>query len=330
MLRFEFKIILFLNVIALLGFVFPKAIAEDLAPKSVIAFDKTSEVSSGNSIRLIDLVSIDSLAALEEAQLNLLNQEILEPMYSGESKDISTNELAKIIRKLNENEDLNFSSIKFILPEVISIKAYGQKVPEQKIVKQIMITALKNCNQCQIKIQKIHVPEFENKSALVGYQLDLTQLKIAGSFLLPLKLQYENQDKVAYVNGQLQTFMPALLTTRAMMPNQKINEEDFKKQNIEIIYAQDALATAEDIKDHVLNKTIALGRAIYKSDLKKEIAVNRGQTVQVMSGNDSFEVSSQMIAVDAGAVGDSIKLKNPDTQKTVSGEIIEKGLVRIQ
>lgn len=287
------------------------------------------EVVAGKAILLEDLLEIN--AANESLPASIRTLQLFEPMFSGEEKIVTHAEMMRLLKEKIKTDEYgaNFP-YSFFISESIKIKAVKNSITENKLQKLILKAAIAKCLVCQFKIHDLKIPNIENKSELYSFELDTANLKIAGGFLLSLRMQFENQEKVVYITGGLQTKMPALISTRSISMGEKMRIEDFKKEEIEIVYAADALATEEDLKGRVLNKTLSLGRPVYKSDLKKEMVIGRGQIVRALSGNDAFEITNQMIAEESGAIGDTVKLKNPETLKMISGEVIEKGLVRIQ
>lgn len=287
------------------------------------------EVVAGKVVYLEDL--LETNAANESLPTSIRTLQLFEPLFDGEEKTVTHAEMMRLLKEKIKTDEYgaNFP-YSFFVSETIKIKAIKNSVTETKLQKLILKAAFAKCLTCQFKIHDLKIPNIENKSELYSFELDTANLKIAGGFLLPLRMQFENQEKIVYITGGLQTKMPALISARSIAMGEKIRPEDFKKEEIEIVYAADAFATEEDLKGRVLNKTLSLGRPVYKSDLKKEMVIGRGQIVRALSGNDDFEVTNQMIAEEPGAIGDTVKLKNPETQKMISGEVIEKGLVRIQ
>jgi flagella basal body P-ring formation protein FlgA len=66
------------------------------------------------------------------------------------------------------------------------------------------------------------------------------------------------------------------------------------------------------------------------SDLKREPAAHRGQVVRALVGDQDFEISINASAEENGFIGDLIKVKNLETQKMMSGIVIDKGVVKVQ
>ncbi len=101
-------------------------------------------------------------------------------------------------------------------------------------------------------------------------------------------------------------------------------------EEVDITYAKDGLPKPEEIDGQLAARMLQLNQPIFKSDFKRELAINRGQIIRAVSGNESFEITSQAVAEEQGYVGDVIKIKNSESQKTLSGQIVERGVVKVQ
>lgn len=98
----------------------------------------------------------------------------------------------------------------------------------------------------------------------------------------------------------------------------------------DVTFAKDGSLRMEDIQGQMAARSLPVGSTVWASDLKREPAAKKGQIVKALLGDDSFEISVNMMAEDSGFVGDLIKVKNLETQKVLSGLVTEKGVVKLQ
>lgn len=298
-------------------------------PEIAIMSAPVHEVSAGQPVQLRDLGGADFVtpSAIKQAGQTVL----LEPMFAGEEQTFGGPEFVRLLKeKIAAQPELSSYNFTFFVPEKIKIRAVKNLISPARVSALILESLMQKCESCSFKIRDIRIPAVESRGDMYAYELDLSSLKVSGSFLLPLRAHFESQEKTLYVTGTLQTKAKALVTTKAMMMGEKPETGSLRGEELEVNYAADSFATASDLEGRVLNKGIGLGRPLFRSDLKKEVVVSRGQMIRVLSGNDMFEVSSQMQAEESGAIGDYVKMKNLETQKMVSGQIVERGLVRIQ
>lgn len=72
----------------------------------------------------------------------------------------------------------------------------------------------------------------------------------------------------------------------------------------------------------------AFNRAVARP-VARELVIKRGDPVQLVAGNASFNVSRVMIADEDGAIGDSIRVREDRKSSPVMAQIVEPGIVRI-
>lgn len=304
-------------------------LAQGRRPEIAIMSTAVHEVSAGQPVQLRDLGGADfvSPAAITQAGQTVL----VEAMFAGEEQTFNGPEFVRLLKeKIAVQPELSGYNFTYFVPEKIKVRAVKNLISQTRVTALILESLMQKCDTCSFKIKDIKLPALESRGDMYAYELDLSSLKVSGSFLLPLRAHFESQEKTLYVTGTLQTRAKALVTTKVMSMGEKPETGSLRTEELDVNYAADAFATASDLEGRVLNKGIGLGRPLFRSDLKKEVVVSRGQMIRVLSGNDMFEVSSQMQAEESGAIGDYVKMKNLETQKMVSGQIVERGLVRIQ
>ena len=325
----------FLGLFLILSFFVQQAGAETASsvasprPEVSISPNDVHEVSAGLPILLRDIGNADFVSA--DLKVQAQNMKILEAMKAGEEKTFSNAEMVRVLKeKVATESNLTNLNWTYFVPEKITIRAKSM-LPQARINSLLMNDLAERCDACRFQFKDLKIPNLKENKDLTSFNLDTSSLRIVGSFLIPAQVVFAGDvAKTFYVTGQLQTRVRALVATRALQAGESLDQKDYKEQEIEISFSQDSLAVPEDLKGKTLNKMLAVGRPIYKSDLKKEMVVQRGQLIRAISGDETFEVSVQMQAEETGAVGDLIRMKNTETQKLMSGRVVERGVVRIQ
>lgn len=137
-------------------------------------------------------------------------------------------------------------------------------------------------------------------------------------------------DKNFNVNGEFRLFQELPVLSRPLMANQRIDSKDLVLAKKDVTLNQGFVPKVEEIIGRTLTFPIAAGEPVQYRQLKKESLVEKGQVVQVHYKSDSFLLSATGVAEQNGSIGDNIKIKNMETQKTFSGVISGKGLVEVQ
>ncbi|MEN0058183.1 MAG: flagellar basal body P-ring formation chaperone FlgA, partial [Bdellovibrio sp.] len=190
--------------------------------------------------------------------------------------------------------------------------------------RQIANVLKARCNECEYRISVQSTPTPAGKQ----WNLDFSQLSPKGSFLLPLR--EGNSQQIKWVSGTIQVSRLTPVALRMILQGERIQPEDVKMAMTDVTHAKDGIVRLEDIQGQVAARTLTVGTPVWMGDLRREPAARRGQVVKALIGTEAFEISTTMQAEESGFIGDFIKVKNTETQKTLSGLIIEKGVVKLQ
>jgi flagella basal body P-ring formation protein FlgA len=133
---------------------------------------------------------------------------------------------------------------------------------------------------------------------------------------IPLRAQLW-QD-VWFVASQLDRGQPL---DRASLTSQKA---DVLAERIPLVPASTDLATLE------LSKSVAPGRALTRRDVATRPLIRKGQLVEVFAKSGAFGVRMKALALENGAVGDLITLRNVESRKEFNGHVTHDSKVQIQ
>ena len=76
-------------------------------------------------------------------------------------------------------------------------------------------------------------------------------------------------------------------------------------------------------------RPIAPGTVLTPAHLALRRVIEPGDTVTVTALVGAVEVSATFIAVDGGAIGDTIRVRNPQTRKYIRGRVLKAGAVEV-
>lgn len=182
------------------------------------------------------------------------------------------------------------------------------------------------CADCRFEFSEVRVSS-SLKSGLEKAKVKTESLKWGQSFLLPLEIEGQN---VGWVSGRVKILKLGLRALKALPQGQSLKAEDFRPDWIDITLSKDQLAQNEDLRSVDSRRFISVRDALMKGDLKKSQLVSRGQIINVIAGSDSFTVSTQMKAEEAGGFGDIIRVKGTDNQKVLSVRLQDDGSGRFE
>ncbi|MEZ0391264.1 MAG: flagellar basal body P-ring formation chaperone FlgA [Pseudobdellovibrionaceae bacterium] len=296
------------------------------------AFKAEIRIAEKSTVRIGDPIRLGSLIQGEvrdpELSARLHDLVIFEALVDESEKTYQSEELALTLRQKLSFQDLQKVAVK--IPEQFKIQARRNFLYPNDIKREISEQAQVKCLGCTIEFDDLNMPEIKNKGEVLKTRMELQALKGAGSFLIPLIVETSQGKGTYWITGKLSFYKLAPVTKRLLRANERISSEDFEMKKVDVSFAKDGIPTSESVAGKMAARMLTVGQPIFESDLKKEPAAQRGQSVKILVGNDSFEIATQGTAEESGSVGDLIKVKSADTKKLFTGVLIEKGVVRLQ
>jgi flagella basal body P-ring formation protein FlgA len=120
-----------------------------------------------------------------------------------------------------------------------------------------------------------------------------------------------------------------VVTTRALANNSVIDAGDLVMAEADIGAAgADALTNPADAIGRTAIRNLSSGSIVPRSALRLPLAIRSGETVRIEIVGVGFTVSSEATAMQNGATGDTIRLRNSEGQ-TLSGRLDPRGVVVI-
>ncbi len=139
-----------------------------------------------------------------------------------------------------------------------------------------------------------------------------------------------SQPWTIYVSVQVQSHASALALTRAMGRGERIQAGDLRETEINVAdLPHGHYSDPERLVGMQLRRSVRAGEVLSPLLVEAPALVNRGETVIVIAAAGGTEVSMQGEALDSGALGDRIRVRNSVSKRVIEGEIIERGRIRV-
>lgn len=302
-----------------------------MAARPMIVFKSESSdvmVRAGHPILVSDVASIEN--ADLDVQERVLSLEVFESAPAAGEKRVVEGPI--LIRNIKDRiaQEAGLSELNwgyFSKGQMNLVGSLG--LPEGRIKNQIRMALQRKCDPCVVNLKEVRFPHgfgqnFEN------YVLATEQINLSNSFLMPITVTTKGQSAQYYVTGQAQIQIPALYLRRSVLLGEKMSAEDIEVRLTPWSPQAGSWLAQDDLRGRVAARNLMLGRVLTQMDLKKEVLVQRGQVIRALVGGEAFEISAQVSAEDSGSMGDVIRIKNLETQKMMSGQVIDRGIVRIQ
>jgi flagellar basal body P-ring formation protein FlgA len=283
-----------------------------------------SEVPANRPVRL-GLFALP-IADPESKFENVQDVEIFDPGKPGDRRFLGRVEIVRAIQDKISSDEFTFR-----IPNQMILETKKNLIARFDIERELLSEVQKQCGECEVRLRDLKVPRLNMISEdLISWSLDASQTKLQGSFVIPLKAQFSSGTQNFLVTATASIFKSALVTRRMITAGERIGEADLEMKKVDVTFLKGSLLTNIEAKGQLAARYLVAGQTVLSGDIKREPAALRGQLMKVIAGNEDLEVTTQALAEEAGFVGDLIKLKNTETQKFISGKILEKGVVKLQ
>lgn len=139
-----------------------------------------------------------------------------------------------------------------------------------------------------------------------------------------------SQPWTIYASVQVESRAIALAINRAMGRGERIQAQDLTETEINVAELPHGhYGDAERLIGMQLRRSVRAGEILSPLLVAAPNLVTRGETVVVTAAAGGTQVTMQGEALDSGALGDRIRVRNSKSERVVEGEIIERGRIRV-
>ena len=177
------------------------------------------------------------------------------------------------------------------------------------------------------RIQRIDLPvESRGSFTIRDLRIDRRTGRFSGLLVAPggnasVKLQ---------VHGRVQKLMAVPVLTRQLRKGAVIRSRDVEVRKIlRSGLPQHALLERNEIVGMAARYTLRPGVAVRKSDVRPPLLVRRGEIVTMEIRTPYVVVTARGRALQSGARGDTIRLRNTQSKKTLEAKIVGPGRVTV-
>lgn len=122
---------------------------------------------------------------------------------------------------------------------------------------------------------------------------------------------------------------PTVVATRNLLRGETINAT-----SLEVVAVDrrrlppDHIAGTQGLEGAEVTSPVRAGEPLRASQVRPAVLVRRGQPVLFLVSRDGLEISIQVEALEDARLGESVKLRNPDSGKPLGGTVTGRGTVR--
>lgn len=152
-----------------------------------------------------------------------------------------------------------------------------------------------------------------------------------GRFTALLSVTAEGMEPIAArIGGQVDTLTDVVVTVARMQPGAIAAERDLRIARVGSAQAKgDVLRDPAQVVGLMAKRGIPAGQPIRADDLVRPPVVARDTVVRLILDQGGLSVSGQGLALDSGATGERIRVRNPTSRAVLEGRVVGPGTVRI-
>lgn len=316
-----------------------------LVVKPVVEVDGTHDILLGDLVEARG-VSQAVIDAIRDVRLSDAPKRF-------ESRYFTNEDLSQTLRvNLRQVMQKNGEIPRFRIPSRVVVTRRVLKVKIEDVKKAILEQLKNQCAECEFEFTTLNMPLLPK--LISGDQTWSVRVRSElprGSFTYPLELRQLAKDqasestenpnpqadgstpgegKLYWVSGQVVIRRKGAVASRAANIGERLRTEDYELKLHDVTFASDSPATVAEIANSVLARAVSAGELIWRSQLRREMAIKSGDPVKVLAGSGDWEVTIDGIAQSQAYIGDLVRVKIPRTQKMISGILRDKGVVELQ
>jgi len=281
-------------------------------------------VASGSSVTLGDVADIASPRVEDDSQiLRLRAIPVAQSPKAGESSTIDgTQVLGRI-----QDAGFDLSAIRYSLPREISVTRSFREISLNEL--EGALSAFLGRNPQQVDVKKIVVDRpIRVPADTMGVEVVALSTTKPGH----LGIDYKSVSSDEEARFQLKAFADRWrmlpVATKPLKKGAVVEATDV--QLVKVVdsnSSKDGVENLGDILGHVLSRDIGQGELFKASTLSIPPVITAGSGVTLVVRQGRLEVTATGTALDSGAVGQEIKVRNEGSKKVVSGKVEGPGAV---
>jgi flagella basal body P-ring formation protein FlgA len=288
--------------------------------KGEIIVREHSLIHHGSPVVLGDIVDMQGID--EKLKSNLIKVPLAAAPAVGETIEFSSAAISGLLRN-----SLNFADLPHVkIPHRVVVERPSHKWNQANVEKELLQLWQPSCLDCRLLLDHLTLPAGSFDNWKINAKADLPH----GNFSVPLEVEKDGQSATLWLQGQLiiKKFVP--VTKREIFFGERIQAGDVDWAWRDVTMAQDGIPSSSEVVGRRVKTSLRVSDIVFSGSLEREKALRRGEVARVISGHGDWEVSINAIAQQDAEVGDTVTLKNPRTNRDLTGVVVSKDEVEIR
>jgi flagellar basal body P-ring formation protein FlgA len=101
-------------------------------------------------------------------------------------------------------------------------------------------------------------------------------------------------------------------------------------RRVDFLRERDVLPVSAGDRSFIFGRAVSAGRTLTWRDITRRPLVRKGETVEVSASYGQLLVTLKGVALESGAQGDSVSIRNPDSRKDFTATVIDENRVQVR
>jgi flagellar basal body P-ring formation protein FlgA len=136
---------------------------------------------------------------------------------------------------------------------------------------------------------------------------------------------------IIYVPVQVHAWVDAVVAAANLAPHTTLTTALLTRRQVDLFAADGAPITdAAEVEGKVLRAGVIAGAPIVASLLENPVVIHTGQRVLLTLTDGAMVIRDSVIALEDGRIGDTITMRNPESQKIIQATVAGDGTAEIR
>lgn len=168
---------------------------------------------------------------------------------------------------------------------------------------------------------------------LGGIEIEIIECpgRLTSSLLLHVRLQNAGRslgDQMLSLRAQV--FRDVYVIRTPLERDAAFDPSQMDTRRVDVLRERDTVATGDCEGDFTFAMSVPAGRLLTWRDLAKRALVRKGQVIEVAAVDGTMTITTKALAMENGAAGDSIKVRNLTTKKDFTAYVVAEARAQVR
>jgi flagella basal body P-ring formation protein FlgA len=298
-----------------------------LSDERVIIKGREEVYITKSIVTLSDIAEIEAKSEVSTESLVSLSQiKIMDSPRPGGSVELSGTHVLDLLK----SKGVDFSRVIYSIPRTINLTRASRSITQAE-VRNMIKNYLKDHSEGATLLRMVLPRTPEVFTGDVRMAIKEVRNAGAGRMQVPIEVVSVDGEKIEFtVDAYIARMKEVPVALRRLQRGEIVDTGDVVKVRLNIEKVpDDIILDVNDLKGYEVSMNVAKGQFFQKKFLKFPPLIETGSNVTIMYKKGLLEASATGIALDDGADGEMIRVRNETSRKIIKGRVVAQGLVEV-